>query len=68
MKAAVYDQTGGPEVFRYADIDEPQLRKGGVLIDVKFIGIQGGDLLHRDRKSTRLNSSHTDISRMPSSA
>ena len=27
MKAAVYDTTGGPEVFRYADIDEPQLRK-----------------------------------------
>ena len=29
------------------------------------------DILHRippDRKSTRLNSSHTDISRMPSSA
>src|ERR1044072_815262 len=25
-------------------------------------------LLDRDRKSTRLNSSHTDISRMPSSA
>ena len=49
MKAAVYDQTGGPEVFRYADIDEPQLRKGGVLIDVSFIGIQGGDLLHRAR-------------------
>ena len=49
MKAAVYDQTGGPEVFRYADIDEPALRKGGVLIDVAFIGIQGGDLLHRAR-------------------
>ena len=49
MKAAVYDQTGGPEVFRYADIDEPVLRKGGVLIDVSFIGIQGGDLLHRAR-------------------
>ena len=26
------------------------------------------DVKHRDRKSTRLNSSHTDISRMPSSA
>ena len=26
------------------------------------------ELLHQDRKSTRLNSSHTDISRMPSSA
>ena len=25
-------------------------------------------VLERDRKSTRLNSSHTDISRMPSSA
>ena len=49
MKAAVYDTTGGPEVFRYADIDEPQLRKGGVLIDVRFVGIQGGDLLHRAR-------------------
>ena len=42
MKAAVYDQTGGPEVFRYADIDEPQLRKGGVLIDVRFVGIRAG--------------------------
>ena len=28
----------------------------------------GGYLYARDRKSTRLNSSHTDISRMPSSA
>ena len=28
----------------------------------------GGPTTYRDRKSTRLNSSHTDISRMPSSA
>ena len=27
-----------------------------------------GEFIARDRKSTRLNSSHTDISRMPSSA
>ena len=27
-----------------------------------------GDTTLKDRKSTRLNSSHTDISRMPSSA
>ena len=27
-----------------------------------------GVKLHRDRKSTRLNSSHSDLSRMPSSA
>ena len=30
--------------------------------------IQHSDLGYLDRKSTRLNSSHTDISRMPSSA
>ncbi|MFM9225507.1 MAG: alcohol dehydrogenase catalytic domain-containing protein, partial [Actinomycetota bacterium] len=47
MKAAVYDKVGGPEVFRYAEVDEPQLRRGGVLIDVAAIGIQGGDTLHR---------------------
>ena len=27
-----------------------------------------GDVLEEDRKSTRLNSSHSDLSRMPSSA
>ena len=47
MKAAVYDKVGGPEVFRYAEVDEPPLRRGGVLIDVEAIGIQGGDTLHR---------------------
>ena len=30
--------------------------------------VDAGDLTILDRKSTRLNSSHTDISRMPSSA
>ena len=43
----MYDKVGGPEVFRYADVDEPPLRRGGVLIDVAAIGIQGGDTLHR---------------------
>ena len=33
-----------------------------------FIIFVGSSLLAGDRKSTRLNSSHTDISRMPSSA
>ena len=32
------------------------------------LNIQFNDGLKEDRKSTRLNSSHTDISRMPSSA
>jgi len=47
MKAAVYDRTGGPDVFRYDEVPDPELRPGGVLIEVRAIGIQGGDLLHR---------------------
>jgi NADPH2:quinone reductase len=47
MKAAVYDQVGGPDVFRYEDVPEPELRNGFVRIDVQVIAIQGGDLLHR---------------------
>ena len=47
VKAAVYYETGGPEVFRYEDVPDPEVRPGGVLIDVAAVGIQGGDLLHR---------------------
>ena len=47
MKAAVYYQTGGPEVLKYEDVAEPPLRPGGVLIDVAAIAIQGGDTLNR---------------------
>jgi NADPH:quinone reductase len=47
MKAAVYYETGGPGVFRYEDVPDPVVRPGGVLVEVRAIGIQGGDLLHR---------------------
>jgi NADPH:quinone reductase len=47
VKAAVYDHNGGPEVLRYADVADPTVRKGGLLIEVKAIGIQGGDLINR---------------------
>jgi NADPH2:quinone reductase len=47
MKAAVYYETGGPEVFRYEDVPDPQVRPGGIVFEVKAIGIQGGDTLHR---------------------
>ena len=39
---------------------------GGVLVEDK--NYKGSKKNPGDRKSTRLNSSHTDISRMPSSA
>jgi NADPH:quinone reductase len=47
MKAAVFYETGGPEVFRYEDVPDPELRPNGVLVDVGAVAIQGGDLLHR---------------------
>jgi len=47
MKAAVYDQAGPPSVFRYTDVPDPACAPDGVLIDVRAISIEGGDLLHR---------------------
>src|SRR4051794_15991026 len=47
MHAAVYNRTGGPEVLQYAEVPDPELRPGGLLIDVVAVSIQGGDLLHR---------------------
>jgi len=47
MKAAVYYETGAPAVFRYEDVPDPECRAGGVVIDVKAISIEGGDVLNR---------------------
>ena len=52
----------GPKAFAQANAypNRP------IHISLGFAAGSGADIL--DRKSTRLNSSHTDISRMPSSA
>lgn len=47
MKAAVYYETGAPSVFKYEDVPDPEPHAKGVLIDVKAIGIEGGDVLNR---------------------
>jgi NADPH2:quinone reductase len=47
MKAAVYYENGGPEVFRYEDVPDPQCHPRGVVFDVQAIGIEGGDVLNR---------------------
>jgi NADPH:quinone reductase len=47
MRAAVYYETGGPEVFRYEDVPDPELQPGGVLIRVEAVSIEGGDTLNR---------------------
>jgi NADPH2:quinone reductase len=47
MKAAVYYETGAPNVFRYEDRPDPDPGPFGVLIDVQAISIEGGDVLNR---------------------
>ena len=47
--------------------DVPELLKGKQIYTLDLAALVAGSK-YRDRKSTRLNSSHTDISRMPSSA
>ncbi len=47
MKAAVYYETGPPDVLRYEDVPEPVCGSNDVLIDVEAISIEGGDTLNR---------------------
>lgn len=47
MKAAVYYNTGGPEVFRYEDVPDPQCHPRGVLVETQAVSIEGGDVLNR---------------------
>jgi NADPH2:quinone reductase len=49
MKAAVYYETGPPDVFRYEDVPDPQCGPGAVLIDIEAISIEGGDVGNRAR-------------------
>jgi NADPH2:quinone reductase len=47
MKAAVYYETGPPEVFRYEEVPDPVCPPGFVVIAVEAISIEGGDTLNR---------------------
>jgi NADPH:quinone reductase len=47
LKAAVYYETGSPDVFRYEEVPDPSVNPGSVLIEVKAISIEGGDVLNR---------------------
>jgi NADPH:quinone reductase len=47
MKAAVYYETGSPDVFRYEDVPDPQPGSGDILIAVEAVSIEGGDTLNR---------------------
>jgi NADPH2:quinone reductase len=47
MKAAVYYETGAPDVFRYQDVPDPTCGPGEVIIRVEAVSIEGGDTLNR---------------------
>jgi NADPH:quinone reductase len=47
MKAAVYYETGGPEVFRYEEVPDPVPGAHELLVKVEAISIEGGDTLGR---------------------
>jgi NADPH:quinone reductase len=47
MKAAVYYETGAPDVLRYEDVPDPVPGPGDLLVQVEAISIEGGDTLSR---------------------
>ncbi len=47
MHAAVYDETGSPDVLRYDEVPDPVPGAGEVLVRVEAISIEGGDTLNR---------------------
>jgi NADPH2:quinone reductase len=49
MKAAVYYENGGPDVFRYEDVPDPTCHPKGIVIRVEAVSIEGGDTLNRLR-------------------
>ncbi len=47
MKAAVYYETGDPEVLRYEEFPDPACGPGDVVVRIEAISIEGGDTLNR---------------------
>jgi NADPH2:quinone reductase len=47
MKAAVYYETGSPDVLKYEDVADPPCYPSGVVIRVEAVSVEGGDTLNR---------------------
>lgn len=47
MKAAVYYETGSPDVFRFEDVPDPTPGAGELLVTIAAVSIEGGDTLNR---------------------
>ena len=47
MRAIIPSGPGGPEVLTYAEVDDPELGAGEVLLDVAATAVNRADLLQR---------------------
>lgn len=61
MRAIVYDDFGGAEVLRLAEVAMPQLRPGDLLIKVKAAGVNRADLLQRQGYYGRQSYGDSDL-------
>ena len=57
-----------PSLDLFAEIDRLRKQRKAVILAHYYQDPDIQDLADQDRKSTRLNSSHSSVSRMPSSA
>ena len=48
MKASIFRQHGGPEVFEYTDVPEPRIRASEVLVEVKACALNHLDIFVRN--------------------
>ena len=48
MKAVIFDKHGGPEVLRYADVEEPRARANEVLVEVRACALNHLDVWVRE--------------------
>ena len=69
MVLTAYDLKAKQKDVPFTEVTIEKTKRGGYIAKgVNAAGNKMSSILSEDRKSTRLNSSHTDISRMPSSA
>jgi NADPH:quinone reductase len=47
MKALIFKEFGGPEVLQYADISDPSLEPGTIVVRMKAIGMNFADIYRR---------------------
>ena len=48
MRAMIFNRTGGPEVFKYAEVPTPEPGSGEILVRVAFAGVNPADWKNRE--------------------